>query len=282
MDFKRIFRGPWLWIVLGVVAVISILSVINGNAAGEQVDTSEAVAAIRDGSAETVLFVDGDQEVQIVMDDGSEIRAQWVTEQGIDLVDMVETQISADPPQIDSYSVDAPTEPSLLGSILGALFPIIIIVLLFVWLLSQVQGGGGRVMQFGKSKARLITKDMPKTTFADVAGAQEAVEELEEIKEFLAEPAKFQAVGAKIPKGVLLYGQPGTARPCSRGRSPARQAFRSTPSPVPTSWRCSSVSAPAGCATCSSRPRRTRPLSSSSTRSTPSGGTVAPAWAVAR
>jgi cell division protease FtsH len=212
MDFKRIFRGPWLWIVLGVVAVISILSVINGNAAGEQVDTSEAVAAIRDGSAETVLFVDGDQEVQIVMDDGSEIRAQWVTEQGIDLVDMVETQISADPPQIDSYSVDAPTEPSLLGSILGALFPIIIIVLLFVWLLSQVQGGGGRVMQFGKSKARLITKDMPKTTFADVAGAQEAVEELEEIKEFLAEPAKFQAVGAKIPKGVLLYGQPGTGK----------------------------------------------------------------------
>ena len=75
MDFKRIFRGPWLWIVLGVVAVISILSVINGNAAGEQVDTSEAVAAIRDGSAKTVLFVDGDQEVQIVMDDGSEIRA---------------------------------------------------------------------------------------------------------------------------------------------------------------------------------------------------------------
>jgi cell division protease FtsH len=210
MDFKRIFRGPWLWIVLGVVAVISILSVINGNAAGERVDTSQAVAAISDGSAETVLFVDGDQEVQIVMDDGSEIRAQWVTEQGIDLVDMVETKIAEE--EIKSYSVDAPTEPSLLGSILGALFPIIIIVLLFVWLLSQVQGGGGRVMQFGKSKARLITKDMPKTTFADVAGAQEAVEELEEIKEFLAEPAKFQAVGAKIPKGVLLYGQPGTGK----------------------------------------------------------------------
>jgi cell division protease FtsH len=210
MDFKRIFRGPWLWIVLGVVAVISILSVINGNAAGERVDTSQAVAAISEGTAKTVLFVDGDQEVQIVMDDGSEIRAQWVTEQGIDLVDMVETKIAEE--EIDSYSVDAPTEPSLLGSILGALFPIIIIVLLFVWLLSQVQGGGGRVMQFGKSKARLITKDMPKTTFADVAGAQEAVEELEEIKEFLAEPAKFQAVGAKIPKGVLLYGQPGTGK----------------------------------------------------------------------
>ena len=67
-------------------------------------------------------------------------------------------------------------------------------------------------MQFGKSKAKVANKDTPKTTFADVAGADEAVEELQEIKEFLAEPAKFQAVGAKIPKGVLLYGQPGTGK----------------------------------------------------------------------
>jgi cell division protease FtsH len=79
--------------------------------------------------------------------------------------------------------------------------------------MNQVQGGGGRgVMQFAKSKAKLITKDMPKTTFGDVAGCEEAVEELGEIKEFLQEPAKFQAVGAKIPKGVLLYGPPGTGK----------------------------------------------------------------------
>ena len=79
--------------------------------------------------------------------------------------------------------------------------------------MNQVQGGGGRgVMQFAKSKAKLITKDMPKTTFTDVAGCEEAIEELGEIKEFLQEPAKFQAVGAKIPKGVLLYGPPGTGK----------------------------------------------------------------------
>ena len=78
--------------------------------------------------------------------------------------------------------------------------------------MTQMQGGGSRVMQFGKSKAKLATKDTPKVTFADVAGADEAVEELHEIKEFLAEPAKFQAVGAKIPKGVLLYGPPGTGK----------------------------------------------------------------------
>jgi cell division protease FtsH len=78
--------------------------------------------------------------------------------------------------------------------------------------MTQMQGGGSRVMNFGKSKAKVVTKDMPQTTFSDVAGADEAVEELQEIKEFLQEPAKFQAVGAKIPKGVLLYGPPGTGK----------------------------------------------------------------------
>jgi cell division protease FtsH len=78
--------------------------------------------------------------------------------------------------------------------------------------MSQMQGGGSKVMQFGKSKAKLANKDTPKVTFADVAGVDEAVEELLEIKEFLAEPAKFLAVGAKIPKGVLLYGPPGTGK----------------------------------------------------------------------
>jgi cell division protease FtsH len=92
-----------------------------------------------------------------------------------------------------------------------SIFPVILILGLFLFLMSQMQGGG-RIMSFGKSRAKLITKDMPQTTFADVAGADEAKEELIEIKEFLQEPAKFQALGAKIPKGVLLYGPPGTGK----------------------------------------------------------------------
>ena len=103
-------------------------------------------------------------------------------------------------------------QPSLLGSILATLLPFALIILLFIFLMNNVQGGGRGMMQFGKSKAKLISKDMPKTTFADVAGCNEAIEELGEIKEFLQEPAKFQAVGAKIPKGVLLYGPPGTGK----------------------------------------------------------------------
>ena len=104
------------------------------------------------------------------------------------------------------------TETSLLVSLLVSILPIALIVLIFFFLINQMQGGGGRVMQFGKSKAKLVSKDTPKTTFSDVAGADEAIEELQEIKEFLETPAKFQAMGAKIPKGVLLYGPPGTGK----------------------------------------------------------------------
>jgi cell division protease FtsH len=98
------------------------------------------------------------------------------------------------------------------ASMLSLVLPMIIVLGLFWFLMGQMQGGGNRVMQFGKSRAKLASKDMPKVTFADVAGADEAVEELHEIKEFLQDPARFLAVGAKIPKGVLLYGQPGTGK----------------------------------------------------------------------
>jgi cell division protease FtsH len=97
-------------------------------------------------------------------------------------------------------------------SLLVTLLPFVLLVVVFLFLMNQMQGGGSRVMNFGKSRAKMITKDTPKTTFADVAGVDEAIEELQEIKDFLESPAKFQAIGAKIPKGVLLYGQPGTGK----------------------------------------------------------------------
>ena len=103
-------------------------------------------------------------------------------------------------------------KPSLFWSFVTGFLPVILIILFFLFMFNSMQGGGGRVMQFAKSKAKMVNKDTPKTTFADVAGASEAIEELGEIKEFLQQPAKFQAVGAKIPKGVLLYGPPGTGK----------------------------------------------------------------------
>ena len=110
-----------------------------------------------------------------------------------------------------SFTVDA-ENPSLFQWFLTTILPYVLIFGIFIFIIMQMQGGGNRVMQFGKSKAKLVTKDTPTVTFADVAGAVEAVEELEEIKEFLAHPQKFRAMGAKIPKGVLLYGPPGTGK----------------------------------------------------------------------
>ena len=88
----------------------------------------------------------------------------------------------------------------------------ILIVGAFIFIMNQSQGGGGRVMQFGKARAKLVSKDQPKTSFQDVAGVDEAIEELQEVKEYLQNPAKFQAMGAKIPRGVLLFGPPGTGK----------------------------------------------------------------------
>ncbi|MGF1472317.1 MAG: ATP-dependent zinc metalloprotease FtsH [Rubrobacteraceae bacterium] len=107
------------------------------------------------------------------------------------------------------------TEPpsnSFWLTLIGTIAPIFLIILLFLFIMSSMQGGGNRVMSFGKSKAKRMSKDSPKVTFADVAGAQEAVQELTEIKEFLENPQKFQKLGARIPKGALLVGPPGTGK----------------------------------------------------------------------
>ncbi|CAA9521683.1 MAG: Cell division protein FtsH, partial [uncultured Thermoleophilia bacterium] len=97
-------------------------------------------------------------------------------------------------------------------SALTYLLPFVIFIGFWIFLMNQVQGGGSKVMSFGKSRAKRMSVDSPKISFRDVAGADEAVEELHEIKEFLENPKKFQALGARIPKGVLLFGPPGTGK----------------------------------------------------------------------
>ncbi|MET3936367.1 cell division protease FtsH [Arthrobacter sp. OAP107] len=145
------------------------------------------------------LVIDG-------QDKGKNVQFFFVNDRGPDVVKAV---TAANPSK--GYT-DQPVESNWLSGLFSLLVPVLLLGVLFWFLLSRMQGGGSKVMQFGKSKAKMVSKDMPQVTFADVAGADEAVEELQEIKEFLAEPAKFQAVGAKIPKGVLLYGPPGTGK----------------------------------------------------------------------
>jgi cell division protease FtsH len=117
--------------------------------------------------------------------------------------------------QLDTNEVAVTVKGSGGGGILSILIYVLPFLLFFgfwIFLMNQMQGGGSRVMSFGKSKAKKMAVDAPKITFKDVAGADEAVQELHEIKEFLQNPKKFQSLGARIPKGVLLYGPPGTGK----------------------------------------------------------------------
>jgi cell division protease FtsH len=212
---KRLFKGPWFWIVVAVVGVLLALQYLAPNGGYDEISTSRMTEYIEAGQVDEITFIDGDQEIQATLDDGvrdsgSEVMTHYIQGQQESILQLVDQQVEAG--SIERSNSENP-QPSLIGSILATLLPFALIILLFIFLMNQVQGGGGRgVMQFAKSKAKLITKDMPKTTFTDVAGCEEAIEELGEIKEFLQEPAKFQAVGAKIPKGVLLYGPPGTGK----------------------------------------------------------------------
>ena len=206
---KRFLRSPIFWIAVAVVGVLVALQYLVPNGGYDEIETSRMAQHINDGDVETITFTDGDQEIRATLDNGDKVLAYWVDGQQNTLIRAASEGVQDG--EIEDYNSENP-QPGFLMSFLPTLIMFGLIILLFFFLMNSVQGGGGRVMQFAKSKAKLITKDMPKTTFADVAGCQEAIEELGEIKEFLQEPAKFQAVGAKIPKGVLLYGQPGTGK----------------------------------------------------------------------
>jgi cell division protease FtsH len=211
MDLKRVFRSWVLAILVVFVLLVVVLNVVRSGQGYASVPTSQVTSLIYSGDVKSVVFNDNTQVVQIVTKDGKWYQGAWVGGQGTALAERLDYLVrkGAVPPGV--YKVNNPTGNSLLSVLLGWL-PFIVIFLLFFVFMNQMQGGGSRVMNFGKSRAKLITKDTPKTTFADVAGADEAIEELEEIKEFLQSPAKFQAIGAKIPKGVLLYGPPGTGK----------------------------------------------------------------------
>ncbi|WP_432561595.1 ATP-dependent zinc metalloprotease FtsH [Kineococcus sp. SYSU DK003] len=208
---KRIVRGPWLWIVVAIAAVAIGASFFASSGTAE-VSTTRALQLIDEGKVQSATLTDGNQRIDLELKSGTTedgattVRSYYIAQRGGEVIEALN-----DNPPPDGVTDEVPTT-GILQSLLFTVGPILLLIILFWFLMSQMQGGGSRVMQFGKSKAKMMTKDTPKTTFADVAGADEAVEELHEIKEFLADREKFQAVGAKIPKGVLLYGPPGTGK----------------------------------------------------------------------
>ena len=208
MDRRRILRSPWFWIVLGLVVVLAVPPLFRGNGGFEKVPTSTALAQLESGNYTNVVVNDREQTVDITLEnpvDGHD-KITSAYPSGLD------TRVGELLDSRDQKFETKISQQNIFVSLLVSLVPILLIVFLLFFIMNSVQGGGSRVMNFGKSKAKLVSKDTPKTTFADVAGADEAIEELQEIKEFLENPAKFQAIGAKIPKGVLLYGPPGTGK----------------------------------------------------------------------
>ena len=207
---RRFLRGPIFWIAMAVIAVLVGSSLISGIGAPDEVDTGEAISDITSGNVDTATLIDRDQVLELTLRNGDEVRSHFITGQGVELQNLLQEKTDAG--QLPGgYNVVVPSE-NLLVTLFISLLPFALLILLMVFIFSQMQGGGGRLMNFGKSKAKAITKDMPQTTFEDVAGSDEAVEELVEIKDFLSDAERFQKVGAKIPKGVLLYGPPGTGK----------------------------------------------------------------------
>jgi cell division protease FtsH len=206
LNRKRLIRGWVPWALLALLVLLFVSDVFSGtsdyktkdlNFIQHQIDAKPSVV-------QSATIKDSKQIIQITLKDGSKYQGSYVTRQALPLAEDLNAHNI-------NYSVSVDHGNVLLSVALNFL-PILLVVGLLLFFMNSMQGGGSRVMNFGKSKAKLVSKDTPKTTFADVAGANEAIEELYEIKEFLSNPAKFQAVGAKIPKGVLLYGPPGTGK----------------------------------------------------------------------
>ena len=210
MDRKRLVRSPVLWIALGIILILVVPQLLTTGGDYKSVKTSEALGQVNNGNVIKAVIHDKEQRIDLDLKapfaGKTKISTSYPTDASLQVFNALESKVGAE-------GVDTKiSHESALVSILLSLLPILLIAGVLFFVMSNLQGGGSKVMSFGRSKAKLVSKDTPKTTFADVAGADEAIEELEEIKDFLSNPARYQAIGAKIPKGVLLYGPPGTGK----------------------------------------------------------------------
>ena len=208
---RRFLRGPLFWILVALLAVSFFGRITTSGNQFVKVDTSTLIATITADKVESALITDRDQKIQVVLKKGnyvkgsSKIYASYLTRQEQSIVDA----LTSNPPP-KAWDVKVPTT-SFLSSLFMTFFPLLLVAFILMIFMGNAQGGG-RVFSFGRSRAKLQNKETPTNTFADVAGADEAVAELVEIKDFLAAPQKYVDMGAKIPKGVLLYGPPGTGK----------------------------------------------------------------------
>jgi len=203
---NRFFRSAFFPLLVIVLLVwLASQTLIPKSSSGHKLTTSEAVQQVKAGQVQEAVFNPGKRSIALKLLNGNKATVHYASDQA-------QLQFQNDLTQAgvewDSKGTGGFSWTALIGSFL----PFLLLIGFWIFLMNQVQGGGSKVMSFGKSRAKRMAPDSPKIGFKDVAGVDEAVEELQEIKEFLENPKKFQALGASIPKGVLLYGPPGTGK----------------------------------------------------------------------
>jgi cell division protease FtsH len=203
---NRFFRSALFPLVVIVLLVyLASQTLMPRRDGGEKLTYSQLIQETRNGNVSEVTFSPNRQSITAVLDSGQKVKVNYPSPQSQAAYQKVLEQENV---KFDSKGIGT----SAWWALLTGFLPFLLLIGFWIFLMNQMQGGGSKVMSFGKSRAKRMSPDSPKVTYKDVAGADEAVEELQEIKEFLENPKKFQALGARIPKGVLLYGPPGTGK----------------------------------------------------------------------
>jgi cell division protease FtsH len=204
---NRFFRSALFPLFVIVLLVYLASQTLIPHGKGEKkVTTSEFIQDAKNGDVTNVVFNPGKRSISFtIVSSDKKATVHYPADQSVPQIQDI----------LDSKNIGYDSKGtggfSWVGTLIG-LLPFVFLFAFWIFLMNQVQGGGSKVMSFGKSRAKRMAPDSPKIGFKDVAGVDEAVEELQEIKEFLENPKKFQALGARIPKGVLLYGPPGTGK----------------------------------------------------------------------
>ena len=203
---NRFFRSALFPLVVIVLLVYLASQTLMPRRGGdEKLTYSQLKTQVEEGNVSKVNFTPNRQSITAELDSGTKVKVNYPSPQ---------SQVQFEN-LLDKHNVvydSKGTGTSAWWALLTGFLPFLLLIGFWIFLMNQMQGGGSKVMSFGKSRAKRMSPDSPKVTYKDVAGADEAVEELQEIKEFLENPKKFQALGARIPKGVLLYGPPGTGK----------------------------------------------------------------------